>query len=328
MQVQGQERWYLLSTPVADPATPKPLVLDFHGLAEGATAHKQMTRFGDLAQQEHFIVAMPNGTGQLVHWNLKPDVAANPDLMFVRGLIDKLESEMCIDTSRIYSTGLSMGAMMTSVVACTMGDRIAAVAPVSGVIMPNPCPTRRAVPMLVFHGTADPILPFAGGVGDALGRVLSGKTGGPTTTTTPPDLHGKGYPVTVDAWAARNGCDVKSSKDTQMSKEILRRTYSCPQGVDVIFDIVLGGGHSWPGSQFSKSIASVVGPTTFDVDATEGDLAVLPALPAPATRTRRNRGWPCIENAAPLCCRQRCCRQASPGVLDAVLIGVPPPARR
>ena len=65
-----------------------------------------MTRFGDLAQQEHFIVAMPNGTGQLVHWTLKPDVAGNPDLVFVRELIDKLESEMCIDTSRIYSTGL------------------------------------------------------------------------------------------------------------------------------------------------------------------------------------------------------------------------------
>ena len=73
----------------------------------------------------------------------------------------------------------------------------------------------------------------------------------------------------MDAWAARSGCDVKSSKDTQVSKEIVRRTYSCPPGVDVIFDIVLGGGHSWPGSQFSKSIASVVGPTTFDVDATK-----------------------------------------------------------
>jgi polyhydroxybutyrate depolymerase len=32
--------------------------------------------------------------------------------------------------------------------------------------------------------------------------------------------------------------------------------------------IVVGGGHSWPGSDFSASIAQVVGPTTFDIDAT------------------------------------------------------------
>src|SRR4051812_1633511 len=52
LQVKGQERWYLLSTPVAEPAKPLPLVLDFHGLAEGAATHKMMSRFGELGQQE------------------------------------------------------------------------------------------------------------------------------------------------------------------------------------------------------------------------------------------------------------------------------------
>ena len=32
--------------------------------------------------------------------------------------------------------------------------------------------------------------------------------------------------------------------------------------------IIEGGGHSWPSSEFSRNIETVVGPTTFDVDAT------------------------------------------------------------
>jgi polyhydroxybutyrate depolymerase len=36
----------------------------------------------------------------------------------------------------------------------------------------------------------------------------------------------------------------------------------------VVFYIILGGGHAWPGSAFSRSISAITGFTTFQVDAT------------------------------------------------------------
>ena len=42
--------------------------------------------------------------------------------------------------------------------ACEMGDRFAAVAGVSGVILPDDCPG--SVPIVILHGTADSIVPF------------------------------------------------------------------------------------------------------------------------------------------------------------------------
>jgi polyhydroxybutyrate depolymerase len=48
---------------------------------------------------------------------------------------------------------------------------------------------------------------------------------------------------------------------------VIRRTYDCPDEAAVEFLIVEGGGHSWPSSEFSRSIERIVGPTTFDIDA-------------------------------------------------------------
>ena len=47
---------------------------------------------------------------------------------------------------------------------------------------------------------------------------------------------------------------------------MIRRTFDCPDDAPVEFLIVEGGGHSWPSSEFSRSIAQFVGPTTFDID--------------------------------------------------------------
>lgn len=66
---------------------------------------------------------------------------------------------------------------------------------------------------------------------------------------------------------------------------MIHRVYRCPTGVAVEFYIVLGGGHSWPGSEFSKAIESLVGPTTFEINATEAIWKVFPALPVDVAAT-------------------------------------------
>lgn len=265
----GVARRYLLSSPATEAGDdPLPLVLDFHGLAEGADIHAAMTQLGPLGVEEGFVTVFPHGTGTPVHWNVGTD-AANPDLAYVAALLDTVEAERCIDTARVYATGLSNGAMMSSAVACTMADRVAAVAPIAGLEMPGACEPSRPVPVLTVHGTADPILLFNGGIGTGVLTAALGGSGGEAapTTTVPPDLDGTGYPETVRRWAEIDGCDVASATDERVSDEVILRTFDCPEGAPVEFYIVEGGGHSWPGSEFSRSIAQVVGPTTTDIDA-------------------------------------------------------------
>jgi polyhydroxybutyrate depolymerase len=266
--VGGVARRYLLSAPATDGETgPLPLVLDFHGLAEGADVHAGMTQLGPMGVEEGFVTVFPHGTGEPVRWDVGTDPAANADLAYVQALLDRVEAERCVDTSRVYATGLSNGAMMASTVACTMADRVAAVAPVAGLALPEPCEPARPVPVLTVHGTADPILLFNGGIGTgALTAALSGAEAAPTTTA-PTDLDGQGYPDTVRRWAELDGCDVSSAADERVSDEVIRRTFDCPEDAPVEFLIVEGGGHSWPSSEFSRSIERVVGPTTTDIDA-------------------------------------------------------------
>jgi polyhydroxybutyrate depolymerase len=291
LTVDGAARWYLLDTP--SPSTPsptkvrpsttsattaasvsaRPLVVDFHGLDEGATIHSATTQFGVLGQQDGFVVAFPQGTGTPVQWDTTSQRASNPDLQFVSALLDQIESTQCIDTSRVYASGFSDGSFMVSLLACTMSNQFAAIAAVSGLQLQKPCKTTRRVPILAFHGTADPILFFNGGLGTATLNKVLGKAPPPsasttTTTTQPVKLHGAGYPATVQAWAVKDGCDPNST-DTKLSSQVIRRTYQCPPGTDVEFYIILGGGHAWPGSKISQAISSLTGFTTFQINATD-----------------------------------------------------------
>ena len=279
MVVDGTPRWYLLTTPSPDTpsptpsggtaSVPRPLVLDFHGLAEGALLHSFTSRFGVLGAQDGFVVAFPGGTGAPVYWDTTDPGPSNPDLAYVAALLDQVESTQCIDTSRVYAGGFSDGAVMASLLACTMSNRFAAIGAVSGLELHQPCNTARPVPVIAFHGTADPILYFNGGVDSAsLTQLL-----GPDQPVRPPpigrpaDLDGPGVPATVRAWAVKDGCDPKGI-DTPVGTQVVLRRYTCPSGTAVEFYIVVGGGHSWPGSEVSEVSEASVGATTFQVDAT------------------------------------------------------------
>jgi polyhydroxybutyrate depolymerase len=273
--LDDSDRWFLLTTPEElDQDTPLPLVLDFHGLAEGADVHALMTKLPEYGRDQGFLVVSPHGTGEPVRWAVDPDVEANADLQYTIDLLDQLEAEQCVDRSRVYATGLSNGAFMSSILGCTMADRFAAIAPVAGLIRPEGCDPSRPVPVLAFHGTADPILLFNGGVGDRLGNVLPGVGGGgdstAATTEEPPlpepDLDGEGYPKAAREWAAGNGC-TGEPVDEDLSDTVIERSWDCPPDGVVDFVILEGGGHTWPGSEFSNNLADIMGPTDMDTDA-------------------------------------------------------------
>ncbi|MGK2950534.1 MAG: alpha/beta hydrolase family esterase [Acidimicrobiales bacterium] len=268
LTVEGADRRYLLTVPSEhDGSEPLPVVLDFHGLLEGAEVHARMSQYSSVAEEDGFVAVFPHGTGDPLGWRTSLDPATNGDLAYFDAVLEQVASQLCIDEARVYATGLSNGAMFTSALLCQRADVLAAAAPVAGITDPDGCAPSRPVPIVSFHGTADPILLFNGGVDVSAIPGVGEPDTGPTTTAAPVDLDGEGYPANVAAFAARNGCEPEPV-DTELTDEVVHRVYDCPPGADVELYIVIDGGHSWPSSEFSRSIGDIVGPTTFDIDAT------------------------------------------------------------
>ena len=264
LTVDGAQRWYLVTVP-PEATDPAPLVLDFHGLSEGAEFHSRTSGYSELAAEEGFVVAFPHGSRALASWSVDP-AGSNADTRFIDDLVAQLGDDLCIDTSRIYATGLSNGAVLSSVLGCTRAGAFAAVAPVAGVSFPDPCDPGVPVPLITFHGTADPILMYNGGVGGVLPELLSGKPITPTTLPAP-DLDGAGFPAAAAAWATANGCG--EFTDERVSETIVHRVWDCPRLGETEFWIVLGGGHTWPGSDgLIGGFSQIFGSTTMEIDAT------------------------------------------------------------
>lgn len=266
----GETRWYLVTTPPAhDGTTPLPVVVDFHGFTEGAVIHAAHSALSPYAAEQGFVAVFPQGTGNPVRWNALPtadaaDFGGADDLSYVDAVLDAIEADLCVDTARIYATGLSNGAGMASLVGCERAGRFAAVAPVAGVRPPAECAEGVATPILGFHGTADPILIYNGGIGD-----LAGLLGGSGNTAAPEAvLDGEGYPRSIRAWAEHNGCAPEPTK-TAIGDDVEHWVFDCPTGADVEFYVIIGGGHTWPGSEFSRNIAAIAGPTSFTISANE-----------------------------------------------------------
>jgi len=224
------------------------VVLEFHGFGSGAQQQLLYGNLGPQADRDGFLVVAPQGQGQPRHFTLLgPAAGEQDDVQFVGDLLDHLAATLCIDRTRVYSTGMSNGGALTAVLACRMSDRIAAFASVAAVVWGPPCEAAGTVPIIAFHGTADPIVPFNGG------RVNC--CGGQTIA---------GAPDTMANWARHDGCGAQFSDEPVKGSVIVRRWAGCRPRGSVALYIVGGGGHTWPGA---RGGGNFLGGTNKDVDA-------------------------------------------------------------
>ncbi|NPV08752.1 MAG: hypothetical protein HPY83_12435 [Anaerolineae bacterium] len=250
----GQERTYLLYVPDSyDPATPTSLVITIHGFAQWPAHQMQLSRWNALADQHGFIVVYPSGTGFPRRWRAGGVSAAGDDpqvdVRFVSDLIAHLESKYNIAPDRIYVNGLSNGGGMSFLLACALSERIAAVGMVAGAyVLPwEECNPARPVPAIVFHGTDDPIVPFDGGPSRPFGSPF-------------PNV-----PEWVETLARRNGCN-GPPRELSISDEVTGRQFTDCEA-DVVFYVIAGGGHTWPGGIALPEL--IANRTTYDIDATQ-----------------------------------------------------------
>lgn len=263
----GVERWYFRHIPPAhDGEKPLPLVLDLHGYVEGASVHKAHSALGPFGDEKGFVTITPQGSGERVAmWDTGLD---SPDMRFIGDLLDEVEQNLCIDERRVFVTGLSMGAFMTSAIACAYSDRIAATAPVAGIRDIDGCKFSRPVPVVAFHGTDDQLISFEGGYGPGVANLPRPDGSGPIGDQASAEAEGPSIPEITYSWASRNGCRVVP-KESSVASDVKLLTFRCPKHAEAQLYEVIGGGHNWPGSEFSKSIEKVTGHTTFSIDANE-----------------------------------------------------------
>ncbi|MDN5201135.1 prolyl oligopeptidase family serine peptidase [Fulvivirgaceae bacterium BMA10] len=76
-------------------------------------------------------------------------------------LLDEVIKKNNVDTDRIYVTGLSMGGYGTWNLATTYPDRFAAIAPICGGGNPKLAKKIKDLPIWVFHGAKDRIVPMS-----------------------------------------------------------------------------------------------------------------------------------------------------------------------
>jgi polyhydroxybutyrate depolymerase len=232
----GERRQYLLFVPRSyNRARPAPLVISMHGAAGWPAQQMDMSEWNELAEREGFIVVYPSGVdaaGPRV-WRVERGDGLQRDIRFISELIDKLESDYNIDPARIYANGLSNGGGMTFVLSCTLSDRIAAAGLVAAAqTLPwSWCTDRRPVPMIAFHGTADPMVPYNGG----------------TSWITPDSF--PGVSNWARNWARRNRC-APTPTESAVAADVTRREYThCADDASVVLYTIRGGGHSWPGGK-------------------------------------------------------------------------------
>jgi polyhydroxybutyrate depolymerase len=229
----GQVREFQLHIPAAYKAdTPAALVLGFHGAGSNALQFESYSGFSYLADREGFIVVYPQALGEHHTWNTTMG-STNPDLQFVRDLIDVLSARCSIDQNRVYASGHSNGGGMANRLACDLSDRIAAIGSVSGAYQwAEDCSPSQPVAVLSVHGTDDPIIPYNGFEG----------------TDAPPAAYyliGVPIPQWASSWAHRNDCQEKSSRVVQSDQVIEDKWSNCSAGVEVFLYTVRGGGHGW-----------------------------------------------------------------------------------
>lgn len=132
-----------------------PLVLFLHGAGERGNDLEKVKVHGlprliNEGKEFPFIVVSPQ---------CPEDMFWSTDVL--SALLDEIEANYRVDKNRIYVTGLSMGGNGTWSLALAEPNRFAAIAPVCGWSVPSVACTIKHLPIWVFHGAKDDVVPIS-----------------------------------------------------------------------------------------------------------------------------------------------------------------------
>jgi polyhydroxybutyrate depolymerase len=265
VSVAGVTRTFLLHVPTSYKNTESiPAVLLFHGGQGSAATIGAITSstgggFSAFADQKNFIAIYPDSVNGTWDDGRATITARTNDVAFTAALLDAVALEYNVDNKRVFATGISNGGMMVLRLACELSGRISAVAAVAA-NMPSDlqaaCNPTQPLPVAMFSGDADPLMPYAGG-------TVSGVFGGSVMSAT----------ATAAFWANKNSVTLSSTTtlpntDVSDGTTTDQLSYTNAGHGEVAFYRINGGGHTWPGGT-QYTLAALIGKVAKDFSANE-----------------------------------------------------------
>lgn len=181
MKVNGETREYFITLPKNyDNKKPYKLLFAMHCM--GSNAEDFVHHYADqdhpspyygqqkLDTEGNYIFVSPRGDTDGMPWSTSSD----KDHKFINQLLTTLEENYCIDTSRVFMTGFSFGAMVTNSMAQDMQDRLRAVAVYATADYNIYLPKNKGLPIawMAVHGKNDGTCQYNRARDSALKRIL------------------------------------------------------------------------------------------------------------------------------------------------------------
>ncbi|MCZ8079653.1 MAG: hypothetical protein O9289_10770 [Rhodobacteraceae bacterium] len=226
------------------PANPQgaPIIIGLHGGGGSADQFARSSGLSRPANRQGYAVIYPEGTGRAATWNggyCCGSAQRNrvDDMAFLDAVIADATRRFGLNPERLYLTGMSNGAIMAETYAARHPGRVDAVAGVAGTMDTGRIRVKGPVPLLHIHGTADAMVPYAGGQGDSsLTRTNFASVASVEAAFLAP------FPM-----LARTEHVIDPAAD---GMRVIERNYADERGrVQVRIQTIEGGGHAWPGSR-------------------------------------------------------------------------------
>ncbi len=307
----GRERQYLEYVPSTYTAeTPTPVLFMLHGLGDDCTNFFNATNVRTTAEQRGWIVVCPQaldfnlqtplgnydfGTSwsagititvqlEMYGFPINFDVTVNPDADdsgFLMAALEAVNEEYIVDSDSVFFAGFSLGACMCHRMAIEHGDRINAIAAVSGVVgndMQTLTPADN-VNVLEIFGTSDEMITYNG-------AEISLQSYGSYNIGLPAE-------ATVEYWRSFNQCaadPIVEDYPDLLNDGLTFEMYSYLDGTNdsrVGFIKVNNGEHTWYSSgindiDYTEEIAKFFTGTIDVTDVNEQTETLLNVYPNPA----------------------------------------------
>jgi polyhydroxybutyrate depolymerase len=150
--------------PAAQPRAPTVVVL--HGALISAEYTARWYGFTEAARRHGFAAVYPRGIKLLWNDGRNAWTSSADDVGFLRQLVRRLVAHGTADPARLYLVGISNGGMLALRLLCEAPELFAGVGTIIAG-MPTEvgaaCRPKRPLPVVMFNGTADPVVPYGGG---------------------------------------------------------------------------------------------------------------------------------------------------------------------
>jgi polyhydroxybutyrate depolymerase len=284
LDVAGRQRGYTVAAPPGAGAGTS-LVLVFHGSNQTSQKFRAFTgnSFDALASAGGTVVAYLDGFRG--HWNdarAASGFAARTenidDVAFAGAVISELRARHQIDRSKVYAAGFSNGGQMVIRLIHQVPGLLAGAAIIAAT-QPSPDNFLLAgappvpLPVVLIHGTRDPIVAYEGGAMSWWARRVF-RVGGNSLSA----------PETAAYFAARNTITQPPAATSLPHREgsgktaVTRTDYRQDGKFPVTLYTVRGGGHTIPGP---RSAPFIMGRTSHGLNAAEAISEFFGLAPAP-----------------------------------------------